>query len=163
MLFHSRYDSSNEVNECSQIYGIRPCTSASDPRRPGRKCDCCDLLEVCQEFKFNNCDVPFEIRSVFTCETRSCLYALTCDGCGDNYIGKTDRTVRQRIGEHRRAIESGQFKLGVHKHIAECGGGVFSVAPFYKIKSLERGPTLTLAWEDFYIGKMKPRLNSLKL
>ena len=41
----------------------------------------------------------------FTCDTRNVIYALTCPGCGDNYIGKTEREVRDRCGVYRLAIE----------------------------------------------------------
>ena len=159
MLFHSRYEGTNTKPQ----NGIFPCTPPDGPPRPGRKCICCDMLETGDTFNFAHHDKPFNILYPFTCETRGVVYVLICDGCGEMYVGKTDRSVRDRAGEHRRAISSGRYTLAVHKHINQCGAGVFSMAPFYKICPMERGFDLTLTWEDNFIKKFTPSPNRLRL
>ena len=62
-----------------------------------------DYLPECTHITFKGSTEPFEIRHHFTCDTRNVIYALTCQGCGDNYIGKTEREVRDRCGEYRVA------------------------------------------------------------
>jgi hypothetical protein len=142
---------------------ITPCNKLAKKATRGRQCECCDILEECNEFSFSGQSQLFQIRFHFDCDTRNFIYALTCDGCGDNYIGKSERTVRERCGEHRRAIKNSKFTQGVHQHIARCGAGVFSMAPFYKIKTLNRGSVLTLTHEDFFIEKFAPSLNRVPL
>ena len=97
------------------------------------------------------------------CDTRNLLYAITCPGCGDNYIGKTERELRQRCGEYRSAIQNKNFTQGVHEHLLECGKGQFVITPFLKIHDSNRDSQTILSYETRFIQKYKPRLNVLKL
>ena len=90
------------------------------------------------------------------------MYVVTCLECGLDYIGKTEREVRERCSEYRHAIEKKNFTQGVHKHIAECGGG-FSFTPFLKIHNANRDSQSILAYKSLFIKRYKPKLNVLKL
>jgi predicted GIY-YIG superfamily endonuclease len=113
--------------------------------------------------QYANSDTPFTLKWQFSCETRNLCYVLTCDGCGDNYIGQTERTVRERLGEYRRAINNKKFTQGVHQHISQCGKGIFSMVPFYKIRTFDRGHATILMHEECFIKKYNPELNRLKI
>ena len=92
------------------------------------------------------------------------LYVLTCSGCDAYYIGQTERTVRERCGDYRRAVSDEKYHTqGVHRHIAQCGKGRFQITPFFKIKSNDRGHTTILTYESQFIKKYKPALNESKL
>ena len=102
---------------------------------------------------------PFELEFHFTCDTENVIYALTCQGCGENYIGKTEREVRRRCGEHRHNVEK---VLGnetpcqhVHEHLATCGEGEFVMTPFFKVSDDDN----IFAQEKAFIQHYKPRLN----
>ena len=85
ILFKPRFDTRTDQGKGS----VLPCKK--DPNRKktrGRPCKCCDLLEECTHIKFKGSNEPFEIRFHFTCDTRNVIYAITCQGCGDNNIGK---------------------------------------------------------------------------
>ena len=127
LLFRPRFESSDQ----RKTGGILPCKKDPNRKRTqGRPCKCCDLLQECTSFNFKGTAEPFELRYQFTCDTKNVVYLLTCQGCGSNYIGKTEREVRERCGEHRLAIEKKQFTQGVHKHIHDCGKG-FLMTPFF--------------------------------
>ena len=128
LLFRPRF----EPNKTGPIGSVMPCKK--DPNRKktrGRPCKCCDLLQECETFCFEGSPTPFQLRYNFTCDTRNVLYLVTCLKWGWDYIGNTEREVRERCGEYRLAIENGKFNQGVHKHIYECGGG-FVMTPFLK-------------------------------
>ena len=160
MLFRPRFD----TNQSSVKGSVKPCKS--DPNRkigPGQPCRCCDLIDECSSIRFHNSTENFEIRHHFTCDSSNLLYALTCGNCGLNYIGQTERTVRDRCGDYRRAINTQKFTQGVHEHLHRCGKGVFSITPFFKIKGQSKDHSTILAYEDFFIKKFKPQLNASKL
>ena len=101
----------------------------------GQPCRCCESINECAVFRFYGSNEDFEIRWHFTCDSMNLLYALTCSGCGKNYIGQTERSVRDRCGDYRRAVSNERFHTqGVHKHIAQCGNGSFTFTPFFKNK-----------------------------
>ena len=92
------------------------------------------------------------------------LYVLTCPGCKQNYIGQTERAVRDRCGDYRRAIsEPKYYTQGVHEHLATCGKGNFTITPFLKIRTGSRGHNVILSQEEFFIKKYQPSLNKSKL
>ena len=81
---------------------------------------------------FKGSDEPFELWYNFTCDTRNLLYVITCQGCGENYIGKTERELRERCTDYRTAIQGKKFTQGVHEHVSTCGNGQFTMTPFFK-------------------------------
>ena len=160
-LFKPRFDSTPQTTRGSVV----PCRD--DPNRNktrGRPCGCCEYLNQCSSFKFFGSDEEFEIRYHFTCDTMNVLYVLTCPTCLHNYIGQTERAVRDRCGDYRRAISDPKFfTQGVHKHLATCGKGRFTITPFLKINTNGRGHSMILSQEGFFIKKFKPSLNESKL
>ena len=159
MLFRPRFESSQPATQG----GVKACRD--DPNRkvgPGQPCRCCDLLDVCSAMTFKGSDHSFEIRHNFTCDTSNLIYALTCGTCGKNYIGQTERTVRERCGDYRRAINTQNFSQGVHEHIHNCGKGQFKMTPFFKIKGSNDHSTI-LSYEDLFIKRYQPELNNSKL
>ena len=160
-LFRPRFDMSPSATKGSVV----ACKNIPN-RKPtrGQPCRCCESLNECSSFRFYGSNEDFEIRWHFTCDTRNLLYVLTCSGCNKNYIGQTERTVRDRCGDYRRAISDERFHTqGVHKHIAQCGSGSFKMTPFFKIKSSDRGHNTILTYESNFIKKFKPHLNESKL
>ena len=160
-LFNPRFDASPSPTQGS----ITPCRD--DPNRKktsGRPCGCCDFLNVCSSFRFYGSNVDFHLRHHFTCDTMNVLYVLTCPTCHHNYIGQTERAVRDRCGDHRRAISDPRyFTQGVHLHLASCGKGHFTMTPFLKVKSDNRGHSMILSQEGYFIKKFQPSLNETKL
>ena len=159
-LFKPRFDMSQLPSQGS----ITPCRGDANCKKTrGRPCGCCDYLNSCSSFRFHGSNEEFELRSHFTCDTMNVLYVLTCPTCHHDYIGQTERTVRDRCGDHRRAISDPKyFSQGVHQHLATCGKGHFTMTPFLKIKG-NRGHSMILSQEGFFIKKYKPSLNRSKL
>ena len=160
MLFRPRFDSTQPTS----VGSVKPCRD--DPNRKvgrGQPCRCCEFLNICTSITFHGSTQAFEIRHHFTCDTSNVIYALTCGSCGHNYIGQTERTVRDRCGDYRRAINTQNFSQGVHEHLHQCGKGNFKMTPFFKIKGPTSGHSTILAYEDTFIKKFQPTLNKSKL
>ena len=159
LLFRPRF----QVDQSSSQGSVIACRD--DPNRvagPGQPCRCCDYLNICSTITFEGSNQPFEIRHHFTCDTSNLIYALTCGTCGANYIGQTERPLRERCGDYRRALNSQRFTQGVHEHLFNCGKSVFSMTPFFKIKGSTDHSTI-LVYEDMFIKRYQPKLNQSKL
>ena len=105
ILFRPRFDTTAVGTKGS----VTPCKKDPHRARRGRPCKCCDALQEVSTITFKGSDHVFELRYHFTCDTRNVIYAVTCNGCGDNYIGKTEREVRERCGDYCNAIERKNF------------------------------------------------------
>ena len=86
------------------------------------------------------------------------VYEFVCQKCGDNYIGKTCRSFRERYLEHRRSIRNKDSKsaLSVHVGVCECD----SIVDF-DVKILEcvkRSLDIALL-EARWIRRRRPVLN----
>ena len=160
MLFRPRFDTTIRSSQGSVLQ------CRNDPLRKktcGQPCKCCDALIECETITFKGQSEPFALKWQFSCDTMGVIYALTCEGCGENYIGQTERSVRDRCGDYRRAITTCSYTQGVQKHLAECGKGLLQMTPFYKVRTFGRGHAMILQHEEFFIKKFSPRLNSLQL
>ena len=159
LLFRPRFEGPGQSTPGS----VTACRKVKKKVR-GQPCKCCDNINEVSTFQFHGSDEPFELRWHFTCDTMNVLYALTCQTCGLNYIGQTERSVRDRNGDYRRAISDKKFHTqGVHEHLATCGNGHYLMTPFFKIKSANRGHQTILQYESYFIQKYKPALNESKL
>ena len=91
------------------------------------------------------------------------VYQYLCDACGATYIGKTNRCLRTRIGEHfGRSVRTGGLLVNpaqsaIRDHIVICGSNR-SVDNFSCIRSFNN-PILLKIYESFEIISKKPNLN----
>ena len=160
ILFRPRFDQTQNDSRGS----VKACRNDTNRKvGPGQPCRCCDYMNECSSITFHGSNDPFEIRHHFTCDSSNLIYALTCGTCGLNYIGQTERTVRDRCGDYRRAITTQNFSQGVQEHLYRCGKGMFKMTPFFKIKGLPREHSTILAYEDRFIKQHIPQLNVSKL
>ena len=150
--------------------------------------------------RFIKPDVNVRFRTRFTTKKLSCftnvkdptpflnrsnvVYEITCPGCGDKYVGKTDRTLFERTEEHGWD----QKDSAVNKHLVSCPGFVelfnlFCIPNLFsddttlmtsslrefsintvrrniKILDTDRNWNVLLYKEALYIKRIKPSLNA---
>jgi hypothetical protein len=128
------------------------------------QCRCCSHILVCTvvSFKIDSATHNFTLKHNFNCHSHNLIYKLTCNGCGEYYIGQTGDSLKHRMTVHRQQINNPNYSfLRVSKHIRTCANTKdvkFLVAPFYKMSpsstKLDREKK-----EDLFIKKFKPSLN----
>lgn len=139
------------------------CLSKTRPTPGVTKCGA-TLCKVClnitptDNYYFHEVDKNFQIKVHLDCSAKNVIYVLTCENCGDYYIGKTV-DLRRRMSKHRRAIEDEQQRvLKVSKHIANCCDVPrYSILPFFKVK--RKGVIALSAIEEYFIRQFRPVLN----
>ena len=89
-----------------------------------RNCMCCSMISEKTSVKYNKNTVKI---SGGTCSSYNIIYLVNCTLCNRPYIGRTTRTLKTRIGEHRRnfykildgcnfEVDNDEFALGAHLH-----------------------------------------------
>ena len=92
----------------------RPCRS--------RNCANCEMITGKESFRYNNKTVKSAEGS---CSSYNIIYLVVCSLCLKHYAGRSTRTLRTRIGEHRRhyyqivdsksyQLDNDDFALGSH-------------------------------------------------
>ena len=128
----------------------------------GKRCTTCEQLIVGNSFHFKSSSYPFKVKHDMDCNSQFVLYALTCAGCGENYIGETKAKLRERMTLHRQHISDSKYRiLPPSAHIAQCAQNKeikFTVFLFYKM--ITEDDDTRRAKEKYFIKKFKPALNS---
>ena len=128
-----------------------------------KRCGTCPYLKETSQVSIKSTGATFYIKSQMTCKSKNVLYIITCVGCGEQYVGKTNDHLNSRVRVHKQHIKTPIYrKLGVSKHIAECSNidVQFSITPFYKLCD---DKTIGTVKEELFIKKFKPKLNRLTL
>ena len=99
-------------------------------------------------------------RNNFTCASGNLLYIVTCNGCGENYIGQTGTKLRTRFTVHRQQIRDPSVrKISLSEHLEECANtNNYSIFPFYQCHD-ECTEAERINKETFFIRKYKPKNN----
>ena len=132
-------------------YTVSKC---GDPR-----CGTCPFLKTGPSITFK-CGKYFTVNDSMSCKSKNLLYCITCNSCGDEYIGQTGTQLTARMRVHRQQINDPSTRnTPCSEHFDTCAMGNYSVFPFYKIKS--ESVSLRLAKENYFINLFSPRLNKL--
>ena len=89
----------------------------------------------------NNCTV--EINSSGDCSIRNIIYMLGCKKCPNQYIGESERSLREIFLEHKGYVTKTNFTKATDLHFNEKGHSVSE----REIQILEKYSNLTLVQE----------------
>ena len=143
LLTKAKFTSEKEISTVSKCQDLR--------------CGTCDFLQTGTSTTFKN-GITFNVHSNMNCKTKNVIYCMTCDGCGENYIGQTGNKVSDRVRVHKQQIRDPSVRnTACSEHFDVCGRGQFKIFPFYKVK--EESEQLRRAKEQYFISKFKPKLN----
>ena len=72
------------------------------------RCKTCQHFNSDQYFRSTITKRKYRIRHSFSCTSKNIIYLITCTKCRKQYIGKTSKTLKERINRHRATIKSKQ-------------------------------------------------------
>ena len=76
-----------------------------------------------------------------TAEQCGVVYQCECEVCGERYIGETGRSLVERIVEHQKSVEKGDWSSAISQHQETTGHLVSGTKPILDTtKVLEREP-----------------------
>ena len=88
-----------------------------------KPCSICPFVDNKKVIKAKHSDHQVELSKHFDCTTRNIVYIIECRKCGDQYIGQTMHSLKDRFLDHlgyarREEVEKatgGHFNLPGHK------------------------------------------------
>ena len=81
---------------------------------------CRDHMPVTKTFKSTTTGITFNIHQKLNCNSKNLIYLLTCKICGMQYIGETKTRFRERMNNHKAAINNG-YDNSVARHFNSPG------------------------------------------
>ena len=114
------------------------------------------------KLSFSKNQKTFQIRHPMNCKSKNLIYVITCNGCGEHYIGLTGDKLCTRMTVHRQQIRDPSTRqLPVSDHLETCNRNPsklqFMVAPILKINSDDKAKRI--AAENWLINLFNPKLN----
>ena len=123
-------------------------------------CSLCQHIIENTFIKFGN--KKFYVNESMSCDVKNVIYAITCNGCREQYIGQTGDKLRTRRTVHAQQIRDPSTRqIPLSKHLDECSNSEpkFEMFPFYKLKT--ESTAARLIKEKHFIEKFRPKLNAL--
>ena len=121
-------------------------------------CTQCQFTKKCTTYQHPHTGQTIKIKGTITCSQKNIIYMLTCP-CNLAYVGKTTRSLKIRIAEHRSSIRTKDQRSPVASHFMEAGHSVSTLRyiGIEHVKKPRRGgniDTLLLRRESFHIHKL---------
>lgn len=110
-LIHSKLPEQRNRRSLRQLKGMKKCL----------KCVNCSYVKEGKIVKAFASKVAVSINAVVTCETSNVVYCISCKKCKIQYIGKTEREIKERISEHRGSINNDHIDKSVSLHFNSRG------------------------------------------
>ena len=151
----------NKKNKNIKDYLVRAKLPKSESNRPkrvitgmkkcGKSCQICPFINETKILKGNNFD--WKIGKQLTCETKNIVYLIECEKCEKRYIGESERSLKDRISEHKGYIKNMHLKKATGAHFNEKGHGLqhMKVTIIEKVKKM--GEIYRKEREKFFIQK----------
>ena len=97
-----------------------------------------------------------------TCSTKNVVYEITCRRCNKRYIGETERSLHDRMLEHRRAATKSDKhpNNALAKHYFLEHHSLSRLFHYEVLKSHLNSDTKRKIAEAMFIRQLKPELNA---
>ena len=97
----------NQTQTININNGTTPC---GHPR-----CLCCQSIDTKNTYTDYNNTHTYPINNKFNCNSNNVIYMISCTRCYKNYIGITERKLKDRLNNHRHTIKNKyQTAIGIH-------------------------------------------------
>jgi hypothetical protein len=157
-LIRAKFRSNNSVNRPVNQAEMPPATLAEDTNYTHkcntRHCLCCDSIECTYIFKSSTTKEEFEINEAMNCNTDNVIYLITCTKCKKQYIGQTQRRLKDRLNAHRSNVNKKvSTSVGIHFNYLGHSFLNLRITPIEKVDNIN----LRLEREKFWIKKLKTK------
>ncbi len=118
------------------------------------QCGTCKMLRRRREIRSTITKEIFPINDQMTCATERVIYLIECEKCNMQYVGQTNKALRQRMAKHREALRAGKPRR-IYHHFNRNDHSEEDM----KVTPMEKVPAETdiLAREQEWITRLRTR------
>ena len=88
-------------------FSVTPCKN--------RNCKCCRFIISTDIFQSTITGKIYTIPNKLNCSSSHVIYLITCQKCKKQYVGETNRKLKERLTDHRSAIKTKKLTaIGIH-------------------------------------------------
>ena len=120
-----------------------------------KPCSICPFIKVQKVVKSTSNSKVVDLHKHHTCEDKNICYILECKKCRMQYIGETDRTLKDRYLEHRGYIRREELEKSTGAHFNLPGHDIsdMSISVLERIYSTD--PLYRKIRESYYIEQFE--------
>ena len=141
MLCRAKLPTVNQARR--KLKGVKPC---NEP------CNLCPYINTSKNIISSQTKEKFEIKDLFTCNSKGVIYLTTCTLCNKQYVGQTGRKLKERMKEHLYNMYKKTEVTGLHYSLPGHSHWNFKVQVIEKVSP--NTPNYRLEREDFWIKKL---------
>ena len=106
-------------------------------------------------------NTKIDINGSVSCITINVLYLIGCKKCTQQYIGETERTVKERFLEHKGYVTTGTMTKATGRHFNEKGYSVSDMTLTILEKVFNQNPQYRKQREKMWINQFNTRYRGL--
>ena len=149
---------------------IRAKIPRPNPNKPKRNllgmkqclnCGVCPYVRVGKSVRSTNNNYQIEINTSVNCSSINVIYMVGCKKCTQQYIGETERSVRERFREHMGYVTASLKNKATGQHFNEPGHKVSDMTITVIEKVFNKDPRYRKQREKMFINKFNTRYKGL--
>ena len=105
----------------------RPTRILKGMRKCNTPCPICPYVEEGKFVKSTKSDKIVEINANISCQSKNLIYCITCQKCFMQYIGQSERTLKERIQEHLGYIRNEKCNKATGDHFNSDGHFIYDL------------------------------------
>ena len=139
----------------------------SKPKRdlPGMKkclqCPICPFVQPGRSVKSTASQYTVDINTAVNCLSRNIVYCIGCKRCLQQYIGESERSLKERFSEHRGYVNNKYLTKATGYHFNQAGHSISDMTVTIIEKVHNKDELFRKEREKFFIKKMNTKYKGM--
>ena len=125
------------------------------------RCVYCSYILTGDHVKSSASEYHHEIQHVVDCNSSNVIYLITCQKCRMQYVGETDRKLKDRFSEHQGYVRNKVLSKSTGKHFNLPGHSLSDMKIRVIEKIQNKDPFFRKQREHMYIYKFNTKLKGM--
>ena len=143
----------------------KPTISRAKRTIPGMKrclnCGVCPFINEGKTVKSTSNNMKVDINTSVSCTSRNVVYLIGCKKCTQQYIGETERTVKERFLEHKGYVTSKVTNKATGEHFNQKGHSFSDMTVTVIEKIFNQNPQYRKQREKMWINRFNTKYKGL--